>query len=288
MFNRICHSFKRSLLAVVVGYIVSANFALSLNAAELSHSQNQLADLTRYLPSDEVTSVQAGEQSIPVLISEQNGPHPKGSAILLPDIGLQAAQSFTDLRLLLNDYGWITIGSVAPDNGVGVWQLNDEQAKALTDKPTLGSEQIKVSDSTAIKSQLKLIVNALNSQAQNYIGLRLLVAKGATAGWLVESLSTGDIQMPDALVLISPYLPEYQLNKKLPEKIAKLELPILDVWSEQDNRWALATVKNRQQAAKKYLTLHYRQRQLFGFSGLSVRENRLAKEIYAYMTYLGW
>lgn len=287
MFNWINHPNKR-YLQIMLACFSGCCFGLVVHAAELSHSQNQLTDLTRYFPSDEVKTVQAGEQSIPVLISEQNGPNPKGSAILLPDIGSQATQSFTDLRLLLNDYGWITIGSIAPDSGTGVWQLNDEQAKALTNKPTLGAEQIDVSDSTAIKNQLKLIVNALNTEAQNYIGLRLLVAQGATAGWLIESLSAGDIPMPDALVLISPYLPEYQLNKKLPAKLAKLDLPILDVWSEHDNRWALATVKHRQQAARKYLTMHYRQRQLFGLSGLSVRENRLAKEIYAYMTYLGW
>ncbi|WAJ70777.1 DUF3530 family protein [Catenovulum adriaticum] len=284
MFNWFSGPNKRHL-QIILGFSCVCSIA---TAAELSHSQNQLADLTRYFPSDEVKTVQAGEQSIPVMISEQNGPHPKGSAILLPDIGLQASQSFADLRLLLNDYGWITIGSIAPDNGAGVWQLDDEQAKVLTGQPTLGAEQIKVADSAAIKDQLKLIVNALNTEAQNYIGLRLLVAQGATAGWLIESLTAGDIPMPDALVLLSPYLPEYYLNKKLPAKIAKLDLPILDVWSKHDNRWALATVKNRQQAARKYLTMHYRQRQLFGLSGLSVRENRLAKEIYAYMTYLGW
>ncbi len=252
--------------------------------------QNQLDDLVRYLPDDEIKTLIAGEQSIPVLISEQSGPSARGSAILLPDIGLQTAQlqAFSELRLILNDYGWITIGSVSPQNSIGVWQLSEEQANKLTSKPTSGSELVSKADSEKVQTQLKLIINTLNNEADNYPGLRLFVAQGATAGWLIESLDSGSVQMPDALVLIAPYLPEYQRNKSLAEKIANLNVPVLDIWSEQDNRWALATVQKRQQAARKYLKMHYRQRQLFGLYGHQPRENRLAKEIYAYMTYLGW
>ncbi|MCU4677433.1 alpha/beta hydrolase family protein [Catenovulum sp. 2E275] len=279
---------KPTLFKLNISLFTAAS--LALNAAELTHSQNQLDDLTRYFPADQIKTVMAAEQSIPVLINEQTGPSARGKALLLPDINLQAyqSQSFSNLPDKLNDYGWVTIGSIAPNDLTGVWQLNEEQAKTLTAQPIKGAEQISEADASAVKTQLKIMLNALNTEAENYPGLVLYVAQGATAGWLIEALSAGDIQLPDTLVLISPYLPEYQLNKNLAKKIANLDIPVLDIWSEFDNRWALATVKHRQQAAKKYLTLHYRQRQLFARTGLNPRDNRLAKEIYAYITYLGW
>ncbi|EWH08653.1 hypothetical protein DS2_16284 [Catenovulum agarivorans DS-2] len=254
-----------------------------------SEYQVASADLLRYAPETEIRSLMAGDSQFTALISEQDGSVIRGSALLLPDISLHPNQSatFYQLRYALNQYGWISVAGIMPE--IMHQQLKDEQQlKQLIERPHNTLDVVVEDTQKQYINQLQLVMSSMLEEASAYPGLIMLVAQGATAGWLVEGLASEQLEMPDVLVLISPYLPDRQLNQKLPAKIAQLPVPILDVWSERDNPWAKATVIARKKASKRYLTMHYRQRELFGFRGLESTDARLGKEIYGYVTYLGW
>lgn len=254
-----------------------------------SEYQIASADLLRYAPETEIKSLIAGESQFTALISEQDGSVIRGSALLLPDISLHPNQSatFYQLRYALNQYGWISVAGIMPE--IMHQQLKDElQLKQLIERPNNTLDVVLEDTQKQYINQLQLVMSSMLEEASAYPGLRMIVAQGATAGWLVEGLASQQLEMPDVLVLISPYLPDQKLNQKLPAKIAQLPVPILDVWSERDNPWAKATVMARKKASKRYLTMHYRQRELFGFRGLETTDARLGKEIYGYVTYLGW
>lgn len=248
-------------------------------------------DLKRFAPESELLPMQAGEVEFTTLLSEQTRHSIRGIAILLPDMAISPVQAsaFLRLRYQLNEYGWVTLAGLMPDltQGEAVAD-NEEIANLFSKRPDSSAHYFSDTWQAQYRNQLKLYVEAMAQQTKNFPGLILYVAQGATAGWLVEALDKQEIKSPDALVLISPYLPDTPLNRALPAKIAQLNLPILDVWSEQDNRLALATVPERVNAAHRFLTVHYRQRELFGMLGLESREARLSKEIYGYLTYLGW
>ncbi|MER2491922.1 DUF3530 family protein [Catenovulum sediminis] len=255
-------------------------------------SQHQIAseDLLRYAPTEEIRELMAGELTFTALQSEQESNVVRGVAILLPDINLHANQtgSFFQLRYALNRYGWVSLAGVMPDFELSEKSFGEAADKESLLRPNADTQFIDEVDRNRYLDQLSLVVNAMQEEVVGYPGLILVVAQGATAGWLVEAYQAQKLPLPDALVLIAPYLPDDRLNRALPAQIAQLSVPILDVWSARDNRWALATVPLRNKASKRHLTLHYRQREMFGYAGLESREERLSKEIYGYMTYLGW
>lgn len=250
-----------------------------------------VSDIKRFAPEDEIKLLMAGETEFTALLSEQTQATVRGVAILLPDMTVSPAQAsaFLRLRYQLNDYGWITLAGLVPDLSKGEEITQDEAVlKKYSDRPNSSTYYFPESLQANYRAQIKLFVSALQQEAKNYPGLILFVAQGATAGWLIESFEKKEIKQPDALVLIAPYLPDHKLNQGLATKIARLPMPILDVWSEQDSHISLSTVSKRVQASKRHLTMHYRQRELFGLAGFEPREARLGKEIYGYLTYLGW
>ena len=65
-------------------------------------------------------------------------------------------------------------------------------------------------------------------------------------------------------------------------------MPVLDLHSSQDNGWSQKTVARRQVAAVKSLKLQYRQRELLGFNKYLQYNAYLSKEIYGWLSHMGW
>lgn len=269
-------------------------FAVNVHGLELTKPTSRNAqikdDLQRYAKPKEIKELIAGEDTFIALLSEQQTAMARGVAIIMPDWTLNQNQisALSHLRYSLNDIGWVTIAGTAPEMLEFNTQLEKEQAESLLKRPDIGSEILTEAAKADYRLALRMRFESMKNLADEYPGLVMFIAQGASAGFLVELFDKQELDQPDALILIEPYLPEYTANEALPQKVANLDAAVLDIWSAYDNRWALATVDQRRKAARKYLTLHYRQRQLFGDSGWEQRDARLSKEIYAYLTHLGW
>jgi hypothetical protein len=75
---------------------------------------------------------------------------------------------------------------------------------------------------------------------------------------------------------------------RLPEWIANTPMPVLDLYSGWDNGWAQKTVAMREIAAIKALKLQYRQRELLGFNMHLQQNAYIGKEIYGWISHMGW
>ncbi|WP_371193677.1 hypothetical protein [Glaciecola sp. SC05] len=123
-------------------------------------------------------------------------------------------------------------------------------------------------------------------KATEQSGYHVFFAQGMSAQSLI-SMNTSGIQL-DALIINNLYWPERTINHSLARQMAKISPPLLDLVSSQDNLWALATEHARQTSAKVEIKAHYRQRQI-GSLGLNTDLSLdMAKEIYGWLTYLGW
>jgi hypothetical protein len=65
-------------------------------------------------------------------------------------------------------------------------------------------------------------------------------------------------------------------------------MPVLDLYSSWDNAWAQQTVTPREVATIKALKLQYRQRELLGFNMHQQHSAYIAKEIYGWISHMGW
>lgn len=123
-------------------------------------------------------------------------------------------------------------------------------------------------------------------KATEQSGYQVFFAQGMSAQSLI-SINASNIQL-DALIINNLYWPERTINLSLARQMAKIPPPLLDLVSSQDNLWALATEHARKTSAKVEIKAHYRQRQI-GSVGLNTDLSfDMAKEIYGWLTYLGW
>ncbi|NTS77442.1 DUF3530 family protein [Catenovulum sp. SM1970] len=263
------------------------------NVKAPSLAQYRQVDINRFEDKDEILSLMAGDSQFPALLSEQNTFMVKGTAILLADWTLSPSQSaaFSQLRHELNDHGWVTLAASSHDPMLVAEPLNEESAKQWMERADSNFAFFPEQAQQDYQMQMQMRLMALLNQAENYPGVLLVIAQGVGAASVVNhfaKLADDEDALPDILVLVQPYIPDTKANKKLATTIAELPVAILDIWSDFDNPWALATREKRQKMAKKKLTLHYRQRQLFGDHGWEQRDARLMKEILAYSKYLGW
>ncbi|WP_159084131.1 DUF3530 family protein [Saccharobesus litoralis] len=284
-----------SWLAVLV--LISITYCLSASlAAEqkliLPTAKTQLLsqDLKRFGDSDEVKELVAGDSTFVALVSEQDTSFTRGVAILMADSSLSQmqTQAYGHLRYSLNAHGWVTIAAGAPEPYHEQGRINDSNRETYLQSAYQSAEFISAEGQTQQKQKLQIRMQALLNMAGDYPGIIMVVAQGATAGFLTELYHAQTLSEPEIFVLVQPYLADYKANKALPKKIAELQTPILDIWSDYDNPWAKATVASRKRYARKLLTMHYRQRQLFGDRGWEQRDARLTKEIVGYIAYLGW
>ena len=105
------------------------------------------------------------------------------------------------------------------------------------------------------QQQLISLLQAASEKSQEYPGFFLVISKGTSAAWLSKIYTEKKLATPDAFVTISPYWPDRKYNQRLPEWIANTPMPVLDLYSSDDNGWAQKTVAQREIAAIKSLKL---------------------------------
>jgi hypothetical protein len=77
-------------------------------------------------------------------------------------------------------------------------------------------------------------------------------------------------------------------SQRLPQWIANTPMPVLDLYNSRDNGWSQTTVSQREIASIKSLKLQYRQRELHGFNTYHQYNVYLSKEIYGWLSHMGW
>lgn len=275
---------------------------LALGSVSRGYSQenvdNDLLDIRNSQFDTSFETLLVGESEIPIIVKESTTAITRGVAILYTDYGSSpfSEHGIGQLATYLNDLGWVTIAVQAPKDGFIVQMTADEPAPA--ERPALPSS-VEIHAKQGIinieqqafeqqESVLKQQIQALQIRADEYPGFFLVVSEGTTAAWLTKIFAEKQVALPDALVSVSPHWPEHQFNQSLALWVAQTEMPYLDIYTNGDNDWAASTVSNRKIQAVKSLKMMYRQRKLIGQSVNSVQHGFLAKEIYGWLTHMGW
>lgn len=275
-------------------------------------------DMQRGLFADSYQSFDIDEQSIIYILQEDTTAITRGVAVLVADTGIPivGSQGFAALSNELNKIGWVTILLPAPD--VAFQPLNAQENVAPVDDveavaddtaaiPSSNSQEpnpasapidldsskslvTTINDQAFIKHEQRLIalIQAAFEKSQEYPGFFLVISKGTSAAWLTKIYAEKTVDAPDAFVAISPFWPDRKHNQRLPYWIANTSMPVLDLYSGWDNGWAQMTTAQRKIASIKSLKLQYRQRELLGFSTSTHQSGYISKEIYGWISHMGW
>lgn len=279
----------------------------------------QRLDIQRGLFADTYQSLDVeGEPSYYVL-RENTTAITRGVAVMIADTGVSIVghEGFAALADELNKIGWVTILLPAPDSGFEPFTSDEavpgEQGSVEKEPANDNADNILPSDTIADivvateiginksavttidtrafakhEQQLIALLQAAREKSQEYPGFFLVISKGTSAAWLSKIYAEKNLDTPDAFVAVSPYWPDRELNLRLPQWLASTSMPVLDLYSSWDNGWALETANLRKIAAVKALKLQYRQRELLGFTMQSQHNVYLGKEIYGWISHMGW
>lgn len=285
-------------------------------------------DVERALRPDQFKSLLIGSNETVVVINESNLALSKGAAVLVSETGRNGASqlALAPLSPYLNDFGWTTIMVTAPKldfeldldemqdaaSGTAENQASENAAETAADGGTSSDGMASAQDpndlpppnqlipsytSTPIitenmfqqqEQSFQLLMNAIESERENYPGFFLLVAQGTSAAWLAKMYTETNTPPPDAVVTLGVNWPQQDLNQQVPEIIAQTPFPVLDIFNQFDSEWAVKTANDRRIAAVKSLKLHFRQREIIGPRYDHSQYEYLSREIHGWLTYMGW
>lgn len=282
-----------------------------------------ITDIGHRLDPNKVKMLLAGTDEFAVVTREDFTGRTKGVAILLPDwnSSTNASVDLANLRVQLNDYGWVTMASTIPDKPgfqpVAIPEASaptspdttapsdsaeseessspQQPAKssalappfAATAQSTTLETQITSSIATTYRQLLNLRINSLYQEAENYPGFFIVLTKGCTAASLMRLVAEQQIEPPEAIILISAFCPDPDVNEQLNLDIAQTNIPILELYRKTDSSWVTVAMPRRKKLAYKYFKPHYRQRELFSTHHSSKKQERLLKEVYGWLTKMG-
>lgn len=238
-------------------------------------------DLQHYLKADKIKALQTETESFIILEQAGKTSNEKGVVILLPNWQQSSTspKAINHLRTALPEQGWTTITMQAlnkPDN----YPSNAIEAE---DQKKQNDESLK-----AYQEELSAMLIKVMDVALEYPGIILMVAEGSNAAIVTELYQQKKNRLPNAMVIMSGFMPTYDGNKKFAEQIAKDELPILDILLTLDHPLVLENAKHRKSMANKEMKVFYRQRQYnTNVSGYYPKE-RLVKEINGWLKSIGW
>lgn len=243
-------------------------------------------DISHYYDKSEVVNVMAGENEITALFRDHTAEFDKGVAILIADWHLTQAndRGIDFLRKSLNDYGWITYSISAGSSP----RINNEELLEndnLSLAPSLS--QYTKPDFDAYALSLTSRFKAMYQQALTHPGFVIVITQGQSGAILNNYLSQQSSEPIDALVLLNNFYNEPQKNKALNQTITTTAWPTLDIFYQSHNHWLSQQMELRKKLARRNHKLNYRQRTLFGSQSSEQQHQRLSKEIYGFLTWLG-
>lgn len=289
----------------------------------LRYAQQQKWDIERTISADAFETALVNNEEVLFVINEANLAITKGVAVIIGEAGNNSLSHMSMSQLVepLNDYGWVTVlvsapttafsgehNEVIPDmnsnNPVTPPDVNDLAASAAQPSttpvtapgtapatPVLPQAEAQVfqdEDFLRHETQLVALMEQVVTYSSRYPGFFLVIAKGTTSAFLAKLYAEEKAGQPDALVTLGTHWPERSRNKALAKYLGEIETPVLDLYNSRDNSWIKTTAKLRRVEAERALKLHYRQREIVGQSYDSEQYQYIAKEIYGWLTYMGW
>ncbi len=238
-------------------------------------------DLQHYLTKSQLQQLLVGSDEIITLINEQTTANAKGVAILLPNWQQMATspQAINYLREKLPQQGWTTITiqpPVKPNNypsiKLNATEQKEENSKALAH----------------YKEKLAAILTKVMKQAANYPGIFLMIAEGSNAALLIELYQEKKLGHPATLIILSAHLLTEYDNKQVASTLARLEIPVLDLYLNRDNLQAIYSAPLRLAESKRQLKVYYQQKKLDNiYTGYYPKETLLAA-INGWLKKIGW
>ncbi len=236
-------------------------------------------DLNHYLTKDNISPMLAGANDFITLIHENTASNQKGVMILLPDWQMSATSSnaLNYLRETLPNQGWTTITIQPPgkpdgypSNALKLIQKNEENKKILDQ----------------YQDSLVLIMNAVMDKAKDYPGIFVVVSKGSHAALLGNLYSTGKLEAPSAMVMLSNYM--LTDAQEYAEILAQSDVPVLDLYLSRDQQLAQDNAFLRKAQANKEMKAYYRQTRLYNSQVGYYPEKSLLIAINGWLKSIGW
>ena len=279
----------------------------------LRYAQQQKWDIERTMTADAYETALVNNEEVLFVINEANIAIIKGVAIIIGEAGNNSLSNSAMSQLVepLNNVGWVTVLVPAPTTAF-TGEHNDlidnaDQAATIPTEGTAPSASAANStDSNAMvlpqtsspvfedddfsrhETQLVALMEKTVIYSGRYPGFYLVIAKGTTSAFLAKLYADQRIGQPDALVTLGTYWPERSRNTALAKYLGEIETPVLDLYNSWDTGWTKVMAKQRRIAAERALKLHYRQREIVGQAYDSEQYQYIAKEIYGWLTYMGW
>jgi hypothetical protein len=276
--------FKKTFYSIVVIFFGLSN---AISQQTLSPSVLLTTDIKQHQPADDIIQLLAGSDEISIKTQQASVPLTRGVAIIVSESkhGLFGDSGVSSIADSLNRWGWFTLILPAPmlsfsnDNTL----LPEEVLNARSSLAAFNQEAL-TRYSLALRQRIEASLNAVQSTP----GYRLVISHGISSAGLIRLYSQGSLVEPDGLVVAGPFWPKSNLNRQLPIQLATTAFPVLDITNEWDNRWSQKTQTLRLTEAITELKMHYRQREIVGTEYNQVQYDYLAKEIYGWLSYLGW
>jgi hypothetical protein len=249
--------------------------------APINSLLQQEQDLTHYLTAEKITPMLAGAQDFITIINENTASNQKGVMILLPDWGMSAKSSnaLNYLQKVLPSQGWTTIAIQPPGIPLGY------PSRALK-----RSIQLEEDDKTLLahKERLTELMTAVMEKAKDYPGIFVVVSKGSHAILLANLYSTGKLQSPSAMVMLSGYMNTAEQSLSFAKVLATSEFPVLDIYLSREQQLATSAAKIRKAQAVKEMKVYYRQTELHNNQIGYYPEKALLRSINGWLKSIGW
>lgn len=288
---------------VLIGLVICCHAALA---------NVQPGDLRRQFFDDQTDTLNVGEDSVTVVLSNATVPLERGIMVLFYESGNVGITMdiAAQLATRLNRNGWsaLLLPSQLKQNELPPMPASEE----IEPHPRAYSVSHSV-DYERSRATMLMLTNSLSQYLQNRNGFIVFVTQGMSAALLSDILS-GEVSFaPDAMVVVSPFWPQRERNNQLATVLANTRFPVLDLGLAKESPWAAATRIDRLNAATTSLKLQYRQRALQHIAAQSISDSPLAhsmhnampaqaivdassspfaievsNRIYGWLTHLGW
>jgi hypothetical protein len=251
-------------------------------------------DANKAFEPDELKPLLAGDSDFYVLFRDDMTGRPRGVALLIPDWSQHAANSrgIDFLRTQLPQYGWVTLSMAVPNNREQVFVTDIPQPRPLASsrqstKKTQALRHIDEEYMAKYELQMKMRMEALVNEAENYQGYFIVIAQGSSAAVLASLYAKEELAQPEAFIILGALVHDNALNQAMNLNIATTSIPTLDIYQTSQSRWIAKNIRLRQMLAKKHFKISYRASQLHGDISYLNQNQRLLKTIYGWLSRLG-
>lgn len=239
------------------------------------------SDLTHYLSESSIQNLMVGPDVHMAIVTPHAAANQKGVMVLLPEWQQPAIspQALHHLQKTLPEQGWVVINlqplakpTTFPSTAIEPATQAEQNTQALQ----------------KYKQTLSSLVQTAIEKAQNYPGIIVFVAQGYNAMLVSELFAEKATPLPQALVLLSAKMSPINRVEQSAEKMASLELPVLDLFLRVDTPDAERHAKIRQKHVFYLAKSQFRQKQLHNLYAGYYPSEPLIKEINGWLKSIGW